>query len=209
MEAVFCQEPRFLVGLRLFQKEEIQLKTSLAEKGLLQEPMKILAESTISVSGSKEGINLDYCYALREKVSRPLLQGTEGIEESLSVMREYCILREDIESLSELTAWPGVQDPFSKVDSKVKASFTRTYNKNPIVTPFSINAAVKKGRGVQAVDEAELEEDLENGNDEEEDQNDVTKDAMIMIKKKTNKEEKEQKKKEAGGSKPRGKRGKK
>ncbi|CAH1400525.1 unnamed protein product [Nezara viridula] len=170
---------------------------------------EILAHTRLKVSGSKEGINLDYCYALREKVSRPLLQGTEGIEESLSVMREYCILREDIESLSELTAWPGVQDPFSKVDSKVKASFTRTYNKNPIVTPFSINAAVKKGRGVQAVDEAELEEDLENGNDEEEDQNDVTKDAMIMIKKKTNKEEKEQKKKEAGGSKPRGKRGKK
>ncbi|XP_014270251.1 replication factor C subunit 1 isoform X2 [Halyomorpha halys] len=171
---------------------------------------EILAHTRLKVLGSKEAVNLDYCYALREKVLRPLFQGTEGIEESLSVMREYCILREDIESLSELTAWPGIQDPFSKIDSKVKANFTRTYNKNPIVTPFSINAAVKKGRGVQAMDEAELEDDAENANDEEEDQDDVTKDAMILIKKKTNKEEKEQKKKEAGGSKPRGgKRGKK
>lgn len=47
LETVFCREPRFLGGLRHFQKEENQLKTSLTAEGLhLQQLMKMLAEST-------------------------------------------------------------------------------------------------------------------------------------------------------------------
>lgn len=46
METVFCRRKIFLGGLINVQKEENQLKTSLAMKGFhLQEPMKILPES--------------------------------------------------------------------------------------------------------------------------------------------------------------------
>lgn len=176
---------------------------------------EIQAHTRLKVSGSKEAINLDYSYVLKEKVIRPLLRdGSEGVDESLSILKEYSLLREDLDSLSELTAWPGVEDPFTKIESKVKSAFTRAYNKNPPVTPFTINAAVKKGRGTS--DEVELgDENLEEADDEDEDQDDVSKDAMIMVKKKSSKDEtKERKKNESGPSKPRGgssrgKRGKK
>lgn len=74
----------------------------------------------ISVSGSKSAINLDYSYALKEKVLRPLLRdGADGVQESLNILRDYSLLREDLDSLNEITGWPLCQDLFSKIDSKV------------------------------------------------------------------------------------------
>jgi hypothetical protein len=57
---------------------------------------------------------------LRDNVLGPLLkEGSDGIETSLSVMHNYNLLREDIESLTELTTWPQTKDPMSAVESKV------------------------------------------------------------------------------------------
>lgn len=71
-------------------------------------------------SASNEAIRLDYATALRNSILQPLVKnGSGGVEESLSFLREYSLLREDVESLNELTMWPGSKDIMSSVDSKV------------------------------------------------------------------------------------------
>lgn len=47
----------------------------------------------------------------------------EGIEKSLEVLEAYHLLRDDLESLSELSLWPGAKNPAVLVDSKVWYSF--------------------------------------------------------------------------------------
>ena len=47
-DTVFCQGPRFFVGIRPFQKEESQLKMNLAAEGpQFQKPLKMSLESGI------------------------------------------------------------------------------------------------------------------------------------------------------------------
>lgn len=72
------------------------------------------------LSGSKEDVGLDYAKALFDAIVRPLSQeGSEGTEKSLDVMREYSLLREDLDSLSQLSDWNFRPDPFARLESKV------------------------------------------------------------------------------------------
>lgn len=122
----------------------------------------------------------------------------DGVDEALDVLKEYHLLREDIDALIELSTWPGKKSAFDGVDSKVKAALTRTYNKT--VAPYSYSAvsAVKKKRA--ALDEVEEygndDETTVQSSDEGED-DDVNVDALIkpVVKKTTRKVE-------AGGKKP-------
>jgi replication factor C subunit 1 len=73
-----------------------------------------------SISGSKEAVNLDYLTYLRDAISGPLIkEGTDGVAAALRVMQDYCLLREDIDSLMELSLWPDQKDPMSYIDSRV------------------------------------------------------------------------------------------
>lgn len=73
--------------------------------------------------------------------------GTEGIDEALSVLREYSLLRDDLESLAEITSWPGLPASFSRLDSKVLIdvlyySNILTFSKRVVIK--SINLSVNK-----------------------------------------------------------------
>lgn len=135
----------------------------------------------LRTSGSRLSIRLDYAPFLLNKIIKPLVdKGVEGIEESLATIKEYHLLREDIDSLIELTSWPGKKSPMDKVDGKVKAALTRAYNKEVMAYSYSATAGVKKkraeasddleqlgieeGEGVSAIVESEDEkdDDLEN-----------------------------------------------
>lgn len=73
-----------------------------------------------SISGSKEAVNLDYLTHLRDSVVGPLIkEGVDGVAATLCVMQNYHLLREDIDSLMEISLWPDQKDPMSCVDSKV------------------------------------------------------------------------------------------
>jgi replication factor C subunit 1 len=79
---------------------------------------------------------------------------------------------------------------FIGVDSKVKAAFTRAYNKDSYMTPYACSTISKKSRGAAKGEEEGFgdEEDEENGagsEDEGENAEDVTKDAMIKVKAKS------------------------
>lgn len=65
-------------------------------------------------------MNLDYVVPLESSIVSPLLnEGADGIPQALEVLSEYCLVREDLESLGELTSWPSTQNRFSQVESKV------------------------------------------------------------------------------------------
>jgi len=48
------------------------------------------------------------------------------------------MLREDLDNLLEVTQWPNAADPMKSIESKVKAAFTRTYNKD-VILPYATN----------------------------------------------------------------------
>ena len=101
-------------------------------------------------------------------------------------MNEYSLTRDDFDTILELATWPGSVNPETLIPSTVKSAFTRAYNKQAHKNPFSI-VDVKKLKAVK-VNEEEMgengyEERVESSDDEEKD--DVNKDAMIKVKTKT------------------------
>ncbi|XP_012231846.1 replication factor C subunit 1 [Linepithema humile] len=145
--------------------------------------MQELTTHTRLVTGAnKDALNMDYLVHIRNAVTKPLIDnGADGIEAAISVMGKYHLTREDLDSIIEISLWPGVRDPTSSLDSKVKAAFTRAYQKNPPMLPYAINSnATAKKRSAQ--DDNFVEEE----DDEEEDDN-IDSDKMIKAKKPTSK----------------------
>lgn len=143
-----------------------------------------------STSGSRLSIRMDYAPYLIEKIIKPLRdRGADGVEEALSVMKEYRLLREDIDSLIELTTWPGKKNPMDAIEGKVKAALTRAYNKEVTPYTYTATAAIKKKKMDKLDDALEAgyggdeEEGVSVGSDDEEDEN-VESDVMIKAKKK-------------------------
>ena len=61
-------------------------------------------------------------------------------------MGQYSLLREDLDGLIELTQWPDKPDPWKTLNSKIKAAFTRKYNKNVTALPYSMATIVSNKR---------------------------------------------------------------
>lgn len=141
-------------------------------------------------------MRLDYAGFLVDAIARPMRErGADGVEAALAVMMEYQLLREDIDSLLELSTWPGQKNAFDGVDGRVKAALTRMYNKDVAPYTFSGAAAVKKRKAdsadaaadetgdVEAYSEGDGASTVVSDDDEEEDTN-VENDVMIKAKKK-------------------------
>lgn len=161
---------------------------------------------SLKTLSSKEAINLDYLPYLRSAVLEPLQsQGSEGAGQSVQLMDDYDLIKEDVDNMMEITTWGGQPDPYSKLDSKVKAAFTRAYNKESHLTPYSLQVVKKSRKG--AVDPELIGElDGESQFQEEEEDNGVTADAMIKQKKaKPAKDIKQEKPGASGKGKGRGK----
>ncbi|KAJ8733747.1 hypothetical protein PYW07_014298 [Mythimna separata] len=143
---------------------------------------EIHAHTRLSTSGSKSSIFLDYSSHLRDAIVNPLIKDkSEGIEKSLEVLESYHLLREDLDSLVELSVWPGQRNPTILVDSKVKAAMTRTYNKKATALPYA-PGAIKRVKANKEDDE------MGEGDDEpEEDDADSDPENDALIKKKKSK----------------------
>ncbi|XP_076041006.1 germ line transcription factor 1 isoform X2 [Oratosquilla oratoria] len=142
---------------------------------LMQE---IQVHMRLKISGNKLDVGLDYSPMIRNAVTTPLSKkGQEGVPEAVNALNSYDLQREDLDAVIELSQWPGKKDPMASVDSKVKAAFTRAYNKDPHLNPYSVVSTIKKkaGRGASS-QEGEEEEDEE---EDEEEEDDIGSDAMI------------------------------
>ncbi|KAI4487895.1 hypothetical protein M0802_011714 [Mischocyttarus mexicanus] len=176
---------------------------------LLQE---ITVHTRLTTGVSKEAINLDYLNHIKGAIIRPLVSnGTEGVEEAVNVMKQYHLLREDLDSINEVSMWPGQRNSLQAVESKVLAAFTRTYNKKSAGLPYSINTSKAKKSATTSQEDLEsvetvdaVEDDI--NSDEEEDNIDL--DKMVKAKKPTVKNKKETEEKGTTSKKPTTKRGK-
>ncbi|XP_015119781.1 replication factor C subunit 1 [Diachasma alloeum] len=132
---------------------------------LLQE---ITAHTRLVTGASKEAINMDYLKSLRNAITMPLVvEGAEGVEHSLEIMNHYHLLREDLDSIIEISLWPGDHDPMQSIESKVKAAFTRAYNKHSAPVPFVVKAIVSKKKGQATQDDGFIDDDEDNDNDDD------------------------------------------
>ena len=147
-----------------------------------------------ATSGSRSSVRLDYAQFIVQAIVRPLKEkGAEGVKDALDVIKEYRLLREDIESLLELTSWGSSKNPWEQVDSKTKAALTRAYNKEVQPYSYSVQAGVKKKKS-SGSDEMYGEEGDDNDQASDDDEDDsIEKNAMIKVKKVTSKQEKEPK----------------
>ncbi|XP_026809909.1 replication factor C subunit 1 [Rhopalosiphum maidis] len=147
---------------------------------LLQE---LQIHTRIRLSASKEAINLDYLNTLRDKILKPLIdEGSDGVHKSLEFMNHYHLVKDDVESLNELSSWPGHKDLMSDIPAKVKSAFTRAYNKS---AP-TFNITKKNKKAIDNVEGLGDEQEIDDITDDE-DEEDITNDALIMVKKKASK----------------------
>ncbi|XP_011707596.1 PREDICTED: replication factor C subunit 1-like [Wasmannia auropunctata] len=148
--------------------------------------MKELAMQTrLATGASKDILNLDYLTHIRNAIVKPLIDnGADGIEKAVNVMRKYHLTRENFDSAIEISIWPGIRDPTSNLNSKVKAAFTRAYQKNPIL-PYSIDSFTviftvkKRSRQDNGLKKKE--------GDDEEESDDINLDKINKAKKRTSK----------------------
>ncbi|XP_042079308.1 replication factor C subunit 1 [Haplochromis burtoni] len=169
---------------------------------IVQELSSHMGLKTLS---SKQAVNLDYLHYLRQAILNPLQKhGAEGAAEAVQLLDDYQLIKEDVDSIMEISVWGGQPDPYSKLDSKVKAAFTRTYNKEVHLTPYSLQV-VKKGRRGGGGD-FEGGEEISQEDPESEDEGEGLKaDAMIKQKKAKPTKESNKEKEDSGKGKGKGK----
>ncbi|NXO89455.1 RFC1 factor, partial [Certhia brachydactyla] len=134
----------------------------------------------------KRTVNMEYLSYLRDALVQPLKDfGADGVQQAVTFMDSYCLMKEDVENIMEISTWGGKPSPFSKLDPKVKAAFTRAYNKEAHLTPYSLSSVKASKRQSGSAGTLDLSEDLnvEEIQSDEDEQDTVDNDAMIKQKK--------------------------
>ncbi|NXK78077.1 RFC1 factor, partial [Amazona guildingii] len=134
----------------------------------------------------KRTVNMEYLSYLRDALVQPLKDfGADGVQQAITFMDSYCLMKEDVDNIMEISMWGGKPSAFSKLDPKVKAAFTRAYNRETHLTPYSLNSVKTSRRQSGSVSTLEMNEDLnvEEIQSDEDEQDTVDSDAMIKQKK--------------------------
>ncbi|XP_064816872.1 replication factor C subunit 1-like, partial [Oncorhynchus masou masou] len=164
---------------------------------IIQELASHMSLKTLS---SRQAVSLDYLPYLRMALLCPLQrQGAEGAGQAVQLLDDYHLVREDVDSLMEISIWGGQPDPYAKLDPKVKSAFTRAYNRETHLTPYSLQP-IKKGRRGGGVEAEPGGEGQEEQPEEEEEEEGVAADAMIKLKKARPSKEPKKEKTTAGDS---------
>lgn len=118
--------------------------------------------SSANMHSDRTSLRLQYLPTLRQTLTAPLaLHEKEGIEPVIEQMHAYCIARDDLDYVLDVTKWKTKSswgdDPMKAVPTQVKSAFTREFNKN-LVRPRT-NTEVgefkrkKKGKKAAAGDD--------------------------------------------------------
>jgi len=142
--------------------------SSTGKKDRLLQELKL--HMNLKITGSKSCLKLDYVRPLRDKIVMPLLRdGQAAIDKAISTLNHYCLLKDDLDSIIELSLWSNEKSPFASVDSKVKAAFTRNFNKIACPLPYADKDMIKKvgkdAKGKKGLNLATVEEEDENAGD--------------------------------------------
>ena len=184
--AIFCSvlPGEYMSGFLTGQIEFPQWLGKNSRRSKLDRILSELQGHTRLTAGvSKGAVTLDYGQRLREHIVSPMSKlGAEGVDQSVTNINDYNLLREDLDGLMEVTQWPGRPDPWAALDSKVKAAFTRKYNKEAAALPFAVQSVVTKKAKSSVNSQESWGEDDDDVEEEEEDKDDIEKDAMIKAK---------------------------
>ena len=72
------------------------------------------------ISANKKSLSMEYLPYMRSMLSNPLaINGVAAVESVISRLDAYDLMREDFDSVMELTAWSTSANPMEKIDSKV------------------------------------------------------------------------------------------
>ncbi|XP_073898550.1 replication factor C subunit 1 isoform X3 [Castor canadensis] len=155
---------------------------------------------SLRTCSSKRTVNMDYLSHIRDALVQPLTsQGVEGVQDVVALMDTYYLMKEDFENIMEISSWGGKPSPFSKLDPKVKAAFTRVYNKETHLAPYSLQVAKMSRPSLGSALDSEYSDELQedDAQADEKDQDAVETDAMIKKKTKSSKPSKPEKDKES------------
>jgi len=65
---------------------------------------------------------MDYVPYMRQLMTAPLvMEGNSGVDQAVSLLHAYDLLREDFDSILEVSSWSSTHDVMSNVDSKVSS----------------------------------------------------------------------------------------
>ena len=171
-----------------FMSGQIQFPSWLGKNSKTSKMDRITQElqihTRLSAGLSKSALNQDFSQYLRDSIISPMTgpEGIEGVQKAVQVMNDYSLLREDLDNLMELTMWEGFSDKMKNVESKVKAAFTRTYNKE-VFLPYATNIGTIAKKAKVALQESGFEEDDVDDSDDGKDEHDIELDTMIKAKK--------------------------
>ncbi|XP_066488649.1 replication factor C subunit 1 [Tiliqua scincoides] len=162
---------------------------------------------SLRTNASKSAVNLDYLSYLQDAIVRPLTcLGTEGVQGAVMFMDSYCLMKEDVDNLMEVTSWGGKPSAFSKLESKIKSAFTRIYNKEVHLAPYSLQMVKRSKRRAGSSLDAELNEEQEADEVQSENEQDtIENDAMIKKNVKTVKQPERNEEKKKGKAKKKSK----
>jgi replication factor C subunit 1 len=147
---------------------------------LLNEIEKHICLKTTSTN--KQQFNLDYLPYLTRILISPLkqLSNDKGIEQCISLLDDYYLNRDDFQTIMEMNIWGKTgRSLYEQLDTQLKSSLTRNYNKTNHRTPYAI-IDIKKLKKTRDLNEEEEEEEEE----QEEELDTIEDDAMIKSNKK-------------------------
>ena len=77
-----------------------------------------------SISGSRQSVAMDYMPYMRHLITAPLVrEGSSGVDQTVSLLHAYDLLREDFDNILEVSSWSSTQDIMSHIDSKVSGCY--------------------------------------------------------------------------------------
>ncbi|XP_069600697.1 replication factor C subunit 1 isoform X2 [Ranitomeya imitator] len=147
---------------------------------------ELAMHTSLRTRTSKCALNLDYLSYMRDKLVQPLAtRGSDGVQEVVDLMDTYYLMKEDYDNIMDICSWGGKPTSFSKLDSKVKAAFTRGYNRETHLTPYSLQIVKASKKDATSALQSEYggEANTDDTQGEENQEDDDTVDAMIKTKK--------------------------
>eukprot|EP00041_Stephanoeca_diplocostata_P016684 m.329595 g.329595 ORF g.329595 m.329595 type:complete len:984 (+) comp20449_c0_seq2:60-3011(+) len=155
---------------------------ALGRTSTMNKNARVLTELNLHMrdvtSSDNQDLRLNYLPYLRKRLVKPLTEGTTGVEEVIALLDTYHLTREDWDSINDLCQLKSMASLTAGIDSKVKASFTREYNRGAHALPYSTDtkgSKQKKGRAASTSEDGSGDPDVEGlfANDDDNDDDDV------------------------------------
>ena len=154
----------------------VQFPSWLGRNSTATKRQRQLREATChmqaAVSGSNTEVRASYIPALRPRLLAPMLRrGGDGCAETIELMDEYNLSKDDFDAIMELEllAGNGGKPAFAAVPTAAKSALTRQYNQKHADVSKAAKKPKAAGKALPARYSAEGEEADDRGDDDDDD----------------------------------------